>query len=241
MGSLTFETVYADSRFPKFKLAVDCGREILEVLKYFTYSILKPSYDHTRKSNENNTEYQQADWKIARPFEDDRVFPLETVEIQWHRTEQDSNIENAMIHYGPSANEFARSMNALAVTIAGDIYFRDGAYNPGSEEGRKLLAHELTHVSQFEEGRIQGQMDSSSLEAEAERSEETAVYDPDPVMTIAIQGQKFSFARSKTDYYADMVARGIQDTVAGQKRVMSEEAYLKLLIKYREWIHGGVW
>jgi hypothetical protein len=241
MGSLTFETVYADFRFPKFKLAVDCGREILEVLKYFTYSILKPSYDHTRKSNENNTEYQHNEWQLARSFESDRVFPLETVAIQRHRTEQDSGIENATIHYGPSANEFARSMNALAVTIATDIYFRDGAYDPGSEQGRKTLAHELTHVAQFEEGRTQGHTDREGLEAEAERSEGTAAYDPDPIMTIEIQGRRFSFARSKMGYYAGIVARGIQDAIVRQKQVMSEPEYLKLLLKYREWIHGGVW
>ena len=29
-----------------------------------------------------------------------------------------------------------------------DIFFRNGAYRPETEEGRKILAHELTHVAQ---------------------------------------------------------------------------------------------
>src|SRR5690606_39062124 len=33
-------------------------------------------------------------------------------------------------------------------TTGRDIFFRAGNYNPGSADGRKLLAHELTHVVQ---------------------------------------------------------------------------------------------
>ena len=44
-------------------------------------------------------------------------------------------------------------MNARAFATGQDIFFREGAYNPGSSGGRELLAHELTHVVQQTGGR----------------------------------------------------------------------------------------
>src|SRR5262249_11272126 len=42
----------------------------------------------------------------------------------------------------------ARAVNALAYTVGQDVVFGAGQYAPGTNEGRKLLAHELTHVAQ---------------------------------------------------------------------------------------------
>jgi len=40
----------------------------------------------------------------------------------------------------------ANSLNALAYTVNNDIVFAKGQYNPAGNEGRRLLAHELSHV-----------------------------------------------------------------------------------------------
>ena len=34
------------------------------------------------------------------------------------------------------------------ITTGSDIFFRDSDYNPNSDTGKELLAHELTHVVQ---------------------------------------------------------------------------------------------
>ena len=52
------------------------------------------------------------------------------------------------IHTGARADRAARSIQAKAFTTGTDIVFRHGAYRPGDLEGRRLLAHELTHVVQ---------------------------------------------------------------------------------------------
>lgn len=39
-----------------------------------------------------------------------------------------------------------------AVVLGNRIYFRTGAYQPNTKRGLVLLAHELTHVSQFLHG-----------------------------------------------------------------------------------------
>jgi hypothetical protein len=52
------------------------------------------------------------------------------------------------VHSDASAAESARAVNALAYTVGQDIVFEAGRYAPGASEGRRLLAHELTHVVQ---------------------------------------------------------------------------------------------
>jgi Domain of unknown function (DUF4157) len=52
------------------------------------------------------------------------------------------------VHTGVRANESARAVNALAYTVGRDMVFRSNQYAPHSSEGRRLLAHELTHVVQ---------------------------------------------------------------------------------------------
>jgi len=52
------------------------------------------------------------------------------------------------VHTGPQADEAAGSIDAEAFTLGSDIAFSRGAYQPGTSEGRQLLAHELTHVVQ---------------------------------------------------------------------------------------------
>lgn len=63
------------------------------------------------------------------------------------------------IHTGAKAAQSARALNATAFTLGSDIVFDHGRYAPGTTGGRKLLAHELTHVLQQHGGahRIQRQ------------------------------------------------------------------------------------
>jgi len=52
------------------------------------------------------------------------------------------------IHTDAKAAESARAVNALAYTVGRDVVFGAGRYAPGTSEGDKLIAHELTHVAQ---------------------------------------------------------------------------------------------
>ncbi len=52
------------------------------------------------------------------------------------------------IHTDDRAASSARSLDALAYTVGHDIVFDRGRYAPGTSAGRRLLAHELTHVLQ---------------------------------------------------------------------------------------------
>ena len=52
------------------------------------------------------------------------------------------------VHTDARAAESARMVNALAYTVGSDVVFDAGQYRPDSLQGRRLLAHELTHVAQ---------------------------------------------------------------------------------------------
>ena len=52
------------------------------------------------------------------------------------------------VHAGSQATESAASINALAFTLGRHVVFGAGQYAPDSASGKRLLAHELTHVVQ---------------------------------------------------------------------------------------------
>ena len=198
-------------------------------------ALLEPIY-LLKKQVKEFLEYQRAQPGIFRDSSKDRTFPLDTVTIREFATDHEKNLENATIHTGPAADEFVRSLNALAVTIAGDIYFRNGAYRPETEEGRMLLAHELTHIRQHDENRINKQTSEQELEDEAIAAEGTEAYESDPVVTVEMEGELFRFRKSMMNRVSREVARDIDLWLEDQRNSLEEQKYLQLLCAYRSWI-----
>lgn len=58
------------------------------------------------------------------------------------------DLSDVRIHAGAAADRAAASVQARAFTLGRDVVFAAGEHDPGSERGRWLLAHELTHVVQ---------------------------------------------------------------------------------------------
>jgi hypothetical protein len=66
------------------------------------------------------------------------------------------DFSSVKVHTGPESHALNESLSAKAFTTGSDIFFREGAYDPGSSSGQELLAHELTHVVQQSSGRVGG-------------------------------------------------------------------------------------
>ena len=66
-----------------------------------------------------------------------------------------SDFSGVRVHANAEADALNHSLSARAFTTGQDIFFRQGAYNPGSSSGRELLAHELTHVVQQNGDQVQ--------------------------------------------------------------------------------------
>ena len=64
------------------------------------------------------------------------------------------DFSNVKVHTDDGAARSAQSINALAYTNGNNIVFNSGQYAPGTGAGKKLLAHELTHVVQQSSGVI---------------------------------------------------------------------------------------
>jgi hypothetical protein len=52
------------------------------------------------------------------------------------------------VHSDAAAEQSARDLNANAYAVGHDVVFGTGRFAPGTLEGRRLIAHELTHVVQ---------------------------------------------------------------------------------------------
>jgi hypothetical protein len=66
------------------------------------------------------------------------------------------DFSDVRVHTDEQAAESAQAVNARAYTVGKDMVFGSGEYAPGTSEGQKLIAHELTHVVQGREGGLQG-------------------------------------------------------------------------------------
>lgn len=64
------------------------------------------------------------------------------------------DFSNVRVHTDARAEESARAVNALAYTVGRDMVFGTGRYAPGTHDGKRLLAHELTHVVQQERSHL---------------------------------------------------------------------------------------
>lgn len=92
----------------------------------------------------------------------------------------DSNVQHQMgetmgadfsgvrVHTDATANALSESIQAKAFTTGRDVFFKRGAYQPGSQGGQELIAHELTHVVQQSGATLQ-----TKKEVRGEESDDT--------------------------------------------------------------------
>src|SRR5437764_13907578 len=78
--------------------------------------------------------------------------PLDAAARDYMEPQFQHDFTGARVHTDGKAAESALALNASAFTVGKDIFFAPGRYAPDTLEGRKLLAHELTHVVQQREG-----------------------------------------------------------------------------------------
>jgi hypothetical protein len=74
--------------------------------------------------------------------------PLDTEARAFMEPRFGHDFSQVRVHTGPRAAESARAVNALAYRVGKNVVFGAGQYVPEAAAGRKLIAHELTHVVQ---------------------------------------------------------------------------------------------
>ena len=98
--------------------------------------------------------------------------PLAAASRQFFERRFGHDFGHVRIHADARAAESAQALDAHAYTSGHDIVFARGRYDPLSDPGRRLLAHELTHVVQQRAGlsAATGPIQDSAAEREAERN-----------------------------------------------------------------------
>ncbi len=60
------------------------------------------------------------------------------------------------MHTDAKAAQSTKSVNAQAYAVGTDVVFQHDRYAPETDSGRRMLAHELTHVIQQKSGPVSG-------------------------------------------------------------------------------------
>lgn len=82
--------------------------------------------------------------------------PLDSATRSFMEPRFGSDFSAVRLYTGSRAAASARAINAMAYTVGSDIFFASGNYAPSTTIGRRLLAHELTHVIQQKNGAAKG-------------------------------------------------------------------------------------
>jgi len=68
-----------------------------------------------------------------------------------------ADLGEVRLHHGASGDRVASGCGADAVTTGADVYFKESAFRPDTDAGRRLIAHEVAHALQQTTLRAQGQ------------------------------------------------------------------------------------
>src|SRR5882724_5367306 len=101
--------------------------------------------------------------------------PLDATTRAWMEPRLGHDFSSVRVHTDARAAESAHLVNALAYTVGHKVVFGAGRYEPHTERGSRLLAHELTHVVQQSRGGASAQQakaisepsDAAEIEADA--------------------------------------------------------------------------
>ena len=113
---------------------------------------IRPGFSGARPQIQRSAGQSAAPADLA-PASVDRVLasagrPLDPTVRQDMEQRFGYDFSQVRVHSGGAAEQSARDVSANAYTVGHDIVFGAGRFAPASREGRRLIAHELTHVVQ---------------------------------------------------------------------------------------------
>src|SRR3984893_13256501 len=98
-----------------------------------------------------------------------------------------ADFSDVRVHTDAKASDSARSVQAYAYTVGSDVVFQSGKYAPERDSGKRMLAHELTHVVQRRSGPVAGTPAPGGIQIShpSDRFEQAAEGSADRVMSSA--------------------------------------------------------
>jgi hypothetical protein len=126
------------------------------------------------------------------------------------------------VHTGGRADRAADSLDARAFTIGRDIYLKRGEYRPETRRGKRLLAHELTHVVQQTGGSAAAHGTDVSRVSRQRVMRKLMVYKPGETVSKS-GGSGVSQTRRETasNYLETLCAAGVDVSKSGDVSVQT--------------------
>ncbi|MDO6818877.1 DUF4157 domain-containing protein [Zobellia sp. 1_MG-2023] len=129
------------------------------------------------------------------------------------------------VHTDQDAIKMNKELGAQAFTHGKDVYFNSGKYNPDSSEGKRLLAHELTHVVQQKgakkiqmqrRGRRRRQSRQPQLRSYVVRDRQIGLGGAIYVSNLAVLKSRLMRTRNEEEWTLVVSIHGSQDRLAAQ-------------------------
>jgi Domain of unknown function (DUF4157) len=102
-----------------------------------------------------------------------------------------ADFSDVRVHTGAEASRSAAAVSALAYTVGSEVVLGPGSPALDSPAGKRMLAHELTHVVQQRQGPVSGtaMQDGISISDPSDRFEQAAEVNAEHVMGMPVQRQ----------------------------------------------------
>jgi Domain of unknown function (DUF4157) len=128
-----------------------------------------------------------------------------------------TDFSGVRVHTDERSDRLNREVGARAFTTGQDVFFKQGEYSSGSRGGQELLAHELTHVVQQQEGLIK--------KKDLDLNEKSNSIRPISSMTLSCITPKIQLKRQVTnsEFYEYLQKEGY----SGEKYLHTEERWKK--------------
>ena len=107
-----------------------------------------------------------------------------------------------------------------------------------TEEGRKILAHELTHIHQQKKDILKGETTKESLEKEAENTEKLFEHQTENIKTVKIGNNVYKLNEHEYKKFMQDTKNIIEEELEAKLRRLNEEESLKLLYTYKEMLEN---
>lgn len=141
-----------------------------------------------------------------------------------------ADFSQVRVNNGARANETANALGARAFTVGQSISFASGQYAPASQEGQRLLAHELTHVVQQDGG-----VRRAAVRRAVNNDVQTVSATPGP----RLQPAWYNFDIPFTDYQFDPSIEGLK-TAAGVVKDVAVDAVEWIVDQVRDLVNSGI-
>ena len=143
------------------------------------------------------------------------------------------------VHTDAAAHDSAKSVNAQAYTVGDNIVFQSGKYDPSSQQGQHMLAHELTHVVQQRSGPVEGTDAGGGVKVSdpADRFEREAASNADRLMSAPPTAQRCAEDHDHSSHEGGGTPTAqtyVQRAEAGEEEAPEEETTAQTYVQRAE-------